>query len=1076
MRLTGINIENFGPFADREFSNMSGKLTLLHGPNEAGKSAIRAFLRSTLFGYVNKNDRAALRELFLYRHFKPEAGAGSISLTISSGANFNIHRRDGKRRGEVAITGNTIEGVATGSDDLLHTLLGGIDSELYTNVFSISLSELQALSSLNSDEIRDKIYSVGLGLANVSLTDARGQLDDELRKLRSPRAGRIRKLEKDLAEARASLEETRRGSDLYAELSNNFEQVVENIVSQTAELEDTRSDIERQKTLVGLRKRWERQIEIERQISDLPTNDSVPENAEHQMESLDEQKSDLQRQLDESVLRQKEREQEAESVGVVDAFIERGGDARKLGMETAYYNKAVVDLPGVEQELEKEQAQLDRDLAALGGGWTEQSIGEFETPMDLQANLESAGRELTGARRIYQEHELAAQSRTEDRETMADEALKLAAARDALTDVPKETSADLENKRGRLSRLRAAIAESGSIRSEMNDAQKNLADTLAQTETEDIGGFVGSILLPVTVVIVGIAAMAWSYMSKELSGGLAGLLALMAGFMLVSRARAAGGFKITLRRPAIGEAKDVATAQVEEVQERLDAVAKEISEIAKEFGVSDTPTIRDVEEKAGELDRSLDLRRRFEAVAREFESAAARLANIDMRLTESHTALALASNTLADVQNRWQLLLERTELRIDLDPAQAANVMASIRTLKSQQRTVASLRTRAAQMFDTAGEIEMRLTDVLEAAGLPDASPMKATEVLQDLSERLLAHDRAVERQKQITAELEIMANGHANLEHRLGQVDGKIEALLEKGDTADQEEFKAIARQVQERRDLERKLSEMHELEPLLINDDGRTFRDDLEATPNEEAVATLQQLQDQEKRLQGMLDHLHEEQGNLRRQQAEFEKSGQALELHSKINVIEEKLNNDAHRWAVLTIARDIFERTREEFQRERQPALMQAASRYLSDLTLGRYTAVRAVIGEKEQDLEIVEGEAHTKRTNELSRGTAEQLFLAMRFALIEEYARKAEPMPVVLDDILVNFDPERAKAACRVIMDLSERFQILFLTCHPETMAMFESAAPGEKKARDEAMSIIELAGTSAEYRLTLVDTA
>lgn len=1051
---------------------MSGKFTLLQGPNEAGKSAIRAFLRSTLFGYVNKSDRAALRELFLYRHFKPGAGSGSISLVTSSGANFNIHRRDGRRRGEVTITGTDD---APGSDDLLRTLLGGIDSELYTNVFSISLSELQAVSSLNSDEIRDKIYSVGLGLANVSLTDARGELDDELRKLRSPRAGRIRKLEKDLADARGRLEETRRGSDQYAELSSNLGQVVEDIDSQTAELEDIRSGIERQKTLVGLRKPWERKTEIERQISALPANESIPENAEHHLESLDEQKNDIQRRMDESDLRQQERTQEAESVGVVDAFIEHGDDARKLGMETAYYNKAVVDLPGVEQELEKEQTQLDRDLAELGGGWTEQSIGKFETPMDLQANLESVGRDLTAARRTYQEAELAVQSRTEDRETMADEALKLAAARDALTDVPTETSADLEKKRDRLSRLRAAIADSSSVRVEMNDAQNNLADTLAQTETEDIGGFVGSILLPVTVVIVGIASMAWSYMTKELSGGLAGLLALMAGFMLVSRARAAGGFKIRIRKPAIGEAKDVANAQVEEVKERLDAVAREISELASEFGISDTPSIRDIEEKAGELDRSLDLRRRFEAVAREFETAAARLANIDTRLTESHTALALASNTLADVQNRWQLLLERTELRIDLDPAQAANVMASIRTLKSQQRTVASLRMRVAQMYDTIGEIEMRLSDVLEAADLPDASPMKATEVLQDLSERLRAHERAVERQKQITAELDTLANEHSNLEHRLSQVDGKIEALLARGETEDHEEFKALARQVQERRDLERKLSDLRENQPLLSNDDGQSYRDDLQSTPNEEAVASLQHLQDEEKHLQETLNRLHEEQGNLRRQQAEFEKSGHALELHSKINILKENLDSDAHRWAMLTIARDIFERTREEFQRERQPALMQAASRYLSDLTLGRYTAVRAVIGEKEQDLEIIEGEAHAKRTNELSRGTAEQLFLAMRFALIEEYARKAEPMPVILDDILVNFDPERAKAACRVIMDLSERFQILFLTCHPETIALFESVAPSGKKARAEAMSVIELAGTGAEDRLTLVDT-
>jgi uncharacterized protein YhaN len=190
----------------------------------------------------------------------------------------------------------------------------------------------------------------------------------------------------------------------------------------------------------------------------------------------------------------------------------------------------------------------------------------------------------------------------------------------------------------------------------------------------------------------------------------------------------------------------------------------------------------------------------------------------------------------------------------------------------------------------------------------------------------------------------------------------------------------------------------------------------------------------------------------------------------------MIEEKLKRDAKRWAVLTIARDVFERTREEFQQERQPALMKSASKYLSELTLGRYASVRAVIGEKEQDLEVVEGEAHTKRANELSRGTAEQLFLAMRFALIEEYAKNAEPMPVVLDDILVNFDPARAKAAYKVIMDLSERFQVIFLTCHPETETMFKSVAPRKKKDREAAMKVIELSGTTAAERLTLVDTA
>ncbi len=1069
MRLTGINIENFGPFADREFSDLSERLTLLQGPNEAGKSAIRAFLRSTLFGYVTKADRASLRELFLYKHFKPEAGSGAVSLVTSSDTNFNIYRRDGKKRGEVAITGD-----ATGSEDLLRSLLGGIDSELYTNVFSISLSELQVMSSLNSDEIRDKIYSVGLGLANVSLTDARSELDNELRKLRSPRAGRMRKLEKELAEARAKLEEARRGSDQYTELANQLERVIEHIYTQTAELEEMRSGIERQKTLVTLRKPWERKTEIERQISELPDNDSIPEDGLLQLENLVEQKRSIQNQMDEGDLRQEERKKESESVGVVDSFIEHGDEIRKLLMETAYYTKAVNGLPVIEQELEKEQAQLDRDLAELG--WTEEAVTKFETPMDLQSNLESAGRELTTARRSYQEAELTVQSRAEDRETIADEGFKLAGARDALTDVPDTTSAELEKKRDRLSRLRAAIADSGSIRSEMNEAQNNLAGALAQSETEDIGGFVGSILLPITVIIVGIASMVWSYMNAELSGGLAGLLALVAGMMLISRAKAAGGFKITIRKPAISEAKDIANVQVEEIQERLDAVGKEISEIAEEFDISDTPSIRDVEEKVGELDRSLDLRRRFESVSREFETAAARLATIDTRLREAHSALALSSNTLADVQNRWQLLLERSELRIDLDPSQAANVMASIRTLKSQQRTTASLRMRVSQMSDTAGEIDFRLSEILKAANLPEAPAQQGTHALEDLARRLLAHDRAVERRNQIAAEMDVWVTEYQNLEGRLAEFDSRIGSLIEKGETFDHEEFKALAIQVQERRELERKLAELLENSPLISNEDGQSYRDELTSTPHEEAVARLQQLEDEEKRLRSIVDELHAEQGNLRRQQLEFEKSGQALELHSKINVLEEKLRNDAQRWAVLTIARDIFERTREEFQRERQPALMKSASKYLSDLTLGRYTSVRAVIGEKEQDLEVVEGEAHTKRANELSRGTAEQLFLAMRFALIEEYAKNAEPMPVVLDDILVNFDPERAKAACKVIMELSERFQVIFLTCHPETEAMFNSVAPSGKKARAAAMSVIELSGTTGAERLTLVEPA
>jgi uncharacterized protein YhaN len=79
-----------------------------------------------------------------------------------------------------------------------------------------------------------------------------------------------------------------------------------------------------------------------------------------------------------------------------------------------------------------------------------------------------------------------------------------------------------------------------------------------------------------------------------------------------------------------------------------------------------------------------------------------------------------------------------------------------------------------------------------------------------------------------------------------------------------------------------------------------------------------------------------------------------------------------------------------------------------------------------------------------TEELSRGTAEQLYLALRFGLIEEFARHAEALPVVMDDILVNFDADRAARAAATIRDLAERHQVLYFTCHPWTAELLDPA--------------------------------
>ena len=65
---------------------------------------------------------------------------------------------------------------------------------------------------------------------------------------------------------------------------------------------------------------------------------------------------------------------------------------------------------------------------------------------------------------------------------------------------------------------------------------------------------------------------------------------------------------------------------------------------------------------------------------------------------------------------------------------------------------------------------------------------------------------------------------------------------------------------------------------------------------------------------------------------------------------------------------------------------------------------------------------------------SDGSRDQLYLSLRLASLEKYLENNEPVPLIVDDILINFDDERAGAALKVLADISHKTQIIFFTHH------------------------------------------
>jgi uncharacterized protein YhaN len=146
-----------------------------------------------------------------------------------------------------------------------------------------------------------------------------------------------------------------------------------------------------------------------------------------------------------------------------------------------------------------------------------------------------------------------------------------------------------------------------------------------------------------------------------------------------------------------------------------------------------------------------------------------------------------------------------------------------------------------------------------------------------------------------------------------------------------------------------------------------------------------------------------------------------------------LEAQIAQGAAEWWALELADQALADVRGEFERTCQPVTLADASRYFSRLTCGQYRNVWTPLGERR--LCVEDEQRRTIPVEHLSRGTREQLFLAIRLALVQDLARRGSALPLVLDDVLVNFDERRTAAAAEVLQEFAARgVQVLLFTSH------------------------------------------
>jgi uncharacterized protein YhaN len=163
-----------------------------------------------------------------------------------------------------------------------------------------------------------------------------------------------------------------------------------------------------------------------------------------------------------------------------------------------------------------------------------------------------------------------------------------------------------------------------------------------------------------------------------------------------------------------------------------------------------------------------------------------------------------------------------------------------------------------------------------------------------------------------------------------------------------------------------------------------------------NREAIDTIEtELAD----LQADLQTDHERLGRVQQELESLEADRRLIDLRFERAQAEHELQRVVQQLTAVELAARGLDELRSRLEAERQPETLQAAGRYLQQLTAGKYDRVWAPLGERAL---IVDDERRQSfRVDQLSSGTREQLFLSIRLALIDEFLRHGVELPIVTD---------------------------------------------------------------------------
>ncbi|MFA5355008.1 MAG: hypothetical protein WC291_12330, partial [Thermodesulfovibrionales bacterium] len=327
----------------------------------------------------------------------------------------------------------------------------------------------------------------------------------------------------------------------------------------------------------------------------------------------------------------------------------------------------------------------------------------------------------------------------------------------------------------------------------------------------------------------------------------------------------------------------------------------------------------------------------------------------------------------------------------------------------------------------------------------PDMEAMPVEIAVAELHERLGRAQKDSARQSVLTGTYHAAVKEFQEAQERVAEMEGRLAEIFRRAACSTEEEIREREERSADALSLEAEIRNFHG--QLLIYTSGGTVDDligEAEGVDRDSLPGEISRTDQRIAEMVAEISELDQTIGSERKEIERMDGSSRAAEAAEKNQELLSQLRDAAEHYLRLRMASSLLHSEIERYRTANQGPILTRASGLFSMLTLNSFSALKTEYTSDDRPvLAGLRSNGEIVHSTGMSEGTCDQLYLALRLASLEKHLAESEPLPFILDDILIHFDDARSRAVLKALSQLSGRMQVILFTHHSHIVDLAES---------------------------------